>query len=128
MDAAEIVEALSAMNDDDRLSIAAYLESKGAWTTEIANEGTKEFGEYHLDVRYITDTNEIINLKTEVEFNERAKEPIGADDVILKIAFADGFEVERITNKTPEEVQEIMAALTKLEEKNTKAIRGCLDS
>lgn len=128
MDAAEIVEALSAMNDDDRLSIAAYLESKGAWTTEIANEGTKEFGEYHLDVRYITDTNEIINLKTEVEFNERAKEPIGADDVILKIAFTDGFEVERITNKTPEEVQEIMAALIKLEEKNTKAIRGCLDS
>ena len=128
MDAAEIVEALSAMNDDDRLSIAAYLESRGAWTAEIANEGTKEIGEYHLDVRYITDTNEIINLKTEMVFNERAKEPIGADDVILKIAFADGFEVERITNKTPEEVQEIMAALTKLEEKNTKAIRGCLDS
>ena len=47
MDAAEIVEALSAMNDDDRLSIAAYLESKGAWTTEIANQDTKEFGEYH---------------------------------------------------------------------------------
>lgn len=33
-----------------------------------------------------------------------------------------------ITNKTPEEVQEIMAALTKLEEKNTKEIRGCLES
>ena len=108
MDAAEIIEALSAMNDDDRLSVAAYLESKGAWTTEIANEGTKEFGEYHLDVRYITDTNEIIDLKTEMEWNERAKEPVGADDVILKIAFADSFEVERIINKTPEEVQEIM--------------------
>ena len=40
MDAAEIIEALSAMNDDDRLSVSAYLESKGAWTTEIANEGT----------------------------------------------------------------------------------------
>ena len=47
MDAAEIIEALSAMNDDDRLSVAAYLESKGAWTTEIANQDTKEFGEYH---------------------------------------------------------------------------------
>lgn len=41
MDAAEIVEALSAMNDDDRLSAAAYLESKGAWITEIGNEQTK---------------------------------------------------------------------------------------
>lgn len=128
MDAAEVVEALSAMNDEDRLSVAAYLESKGAWTTEIANEETREFGEYHLDVQYDTDTNEVINLKTEMEFNEKAKEPIGAGDVILKITHADGFEVERITNKTPEEVQEIMAALTKLEEKNTKNIRGCLDS
>ncbi|MGN0345866.1 MAG: DUF3849 domain-containing protein [Lachnospiraceae bacterium] len=128
MDAAEVVEALSGMNDDDRLSVAAYLESKGAWTTEIANEETREFGEYHLDVRYDTDTNEVINLKTEMEFNERAKEPIGADDVILKITHADGFEVERITNKTPEEVQEIMAALTKLENKDTKNIHDCLES
>ncbi len=128
MDAAEIIEALSAMNDNDRLSVAAYLESKGAWTTEIANEGTKEFGEYHLDVRYITDTNEIIDLKTEMEWNERAKEPIGADDVILKIAFADSFEVERIINKTPEEVQEIMGALTKLETVDRKNIHDCLDS
>ncbi len=128
MEEAELVEALSAMNDADRLDIAAYLESRGAWTTEIANEKTREFGEHHLDVRYYTDTNEVINLKTEMKFNERAKEPIGADDVILKIAFADGFEVERITNKTPEEVQKIMAALTKLEEKNTKAIRDCLES
>ena len=47
MDAAEAVEALSAMNDNDRLNIAAYLESQGAWTTEIANQDTKEFGEHH---------------------------------------------------------------------------------
>ena len=91
MDAAELVEALSAMKDDDRLDIAEYLDNMGAWTTEIANERTREFGEYHLDVRYYTDANEVINLKAEMEFNERAKEPIGADDVILKIAFADGF-------------------------------------
>ena len=128
MDAAEIIEALSAMNDDDRLSVAAYLESKGAWTTEIANEGTREFGEYHLDVRYITDTNEIIDLKAEMEWNERAKEPVGADDVILKITHSDGFEVERITNKTPEEVQEIMGALTKLEVVDRKNIHDCLES
>ncbi len=128
MDAAEVVEALSAMNDNDRLSVAAYLESRGAWTTEIANEGTREFGEYHLDVRYYTDTNEIIDLKAEMAWNERAKEPIGADDVILKITHSSGFEVERITNKTPEEVQEIMGALTKLEQKDRKNIRDCLES
>ncbi len=128
MDAAEIIEALSAMNDDDRLSVAAYLESKGAWTTEIANQDTKEFGEYRLDVRYYTDTNEIIDLKAEREWNERAKEPVGADDVILKITHSDGFEVERITNKTPEEVRGIMGALTKLEVKDRKNIHDCLES
>ena len=128
MDAAEVVEALSAMNDNDRLNIVAYLESRGAWTTEIANQDTKEFGEHHLDVRYNTDTNEVIDIKAEMELNERAKEPIGADDVILKISHSHGFEVERITNKTPEEVQEIMAALTKLEDKNTQNIRDCLKS
>ena len=128
MDAAEIIEALSAMNDDDRLSVAAYLESRGAWTTEIANQDTKEFGEYRLDVRYYTDTNEIIDLKAEREWNERAKEPVGADDVILKITHSDGFEVERITNKTPEEVREIMGALTKLEVKGRKNIHDCLES
>ena len=128
MDAAEIVEALSDMNEDDRLNAAAYLESRGAWTTEIANQDTKEFGEYHLDVRYNTDTNEIIDLKAEMALNEKAREPIGADDVILKITHADGFEVERITNKTPEEVQEIMAALAKLEEKGIKSVRRCLEN
>ncbi|MDE6053425.1 MAG: hypothetical protein K2G55_06645 [Lachnospiraceae bacterium] len=90
------------------------------WTTEIANEETREFGEYHLDVRYIINTNEIIDLKAEMAWNERAKEPIEADDVILKITYSNGFEVERITNKTPEEVQEIMGALTKLEAKDRK--------
>ncbi len=128
MDAAEVVEALSAMNDNDRLNIVAYLESRGAWTTEIANQDTKEFGEHHLDVRYNTDTNEVIDIKAEMELNERAKEPIGADDVILKISHSHGFEVERITSKTPEEVQEIMAALTKLEDKSTQNIRDCLKS
>lgn len=128
MDTAEIVEALSVMNDDDRLSVAAYLESKGAWTTEIANEETREFREYRLDVRYNTDTNEVIDLKAEMALDEKAREPVGADDVILKITHADGFEVERITNKTPEEVQEIMAALTKLEEKDRNSIHRCLEN
>ena len=128
MDASEVVEALSAVNNNDRLNIAAYLESRGAWATEIANQDTKEFGEHHLDVRYNTDTNEVIDIKVEMELDERAKEPISADDVILKITHSHGFEVERITNKTPEGVQEIMAALTKLEDKNTQNIRDCLKS
>ena len=104
MDAAEVLESLSAMNDNDRRNATAYLESRGAWTTEIANQATKEFGEHRLDVRYNTDINEVIDVKVEMELNERAKEPIGADDVILKITHSHGFEVERITNKTPEEV------------------------
>ncbi len=74
MDAAEVVEALSAMNEDDRLSVAAYLESRGAWTTEVANEQTREFREYHLDVRYNTDTNEIINVKAAIEKNRADRE------------------------------------------------------
>ena len=47
---------LSAMNENDKLSIQAYLESKGAWTTELGNGQSEEVEEYHLDVRYNTDT------------------------------------------------------------------------
>ena len=38
MDAVEVVETLFAMNDNDRRNVAAYLESRGAWMTEIANQ------------------------------------------------------------------------------------------
>lgn len=72
MDAAEIAEAVSAM-DDDMAGVAACLESRGAWAAELANEGTREFREYHVDVRFNTDTNEIINLKAEMAGNEMAK-------------------------------------------------------
>ena len=85
MDAAEIVEALSDMNDDDRLNAAAYLESRGAWVTEIANQDTKEFGEYHLDVCYNTDTNEVIDLNAERERKEKAKEPVGLGPIHTKL-------------------------------------------
>ena len=128
MDRQELIEVLSAMNENDKLSIPAYLESKGAWTTELGNGQSEEVEEYHLDVRYNTDTDEIKDMKAELELDKRAKEPIGADDVILKITHADGFEVERITNKTSEEVQGIMATLTKLEDKNIKNIHDCLES
>ncbi len=62
MDAQELVVALADMSEDDKLSVQAYLESKGAWTTEIANQDTKEFEEYHLDVRYFTDRDEIVDV------------------------------------------------------------------
>lgn len=57
-----LVVALEDMSEDDKLSVQAYLESKGAWTTEIANQDTKEFEEYHLDVRYFTDRDEIVDV------------------------------------------------------------------
>lgn len=66
MDTQEVVAALSRMSEDDKLSIQAYLESKGAWTTELGNEKTREFEEYHLDVRYNLDTDEIIDVKAKI--------------------------------------------------------------
>lgn len=66
MDTQELVAALSNMSEDDKLSIQAYLESKGAWTTELSNEKTREFEEYHLDVRYNLDTDEIIDVNAKI--------------------------------------------------------------
>ena len=66
MDTQELVAALSYMSEDDKLSIQAYLESKGAWTTELGNEKSREFEEYHLDVRYNLDTDEIIDVKAKI--------------------------------------------------------------
>ena len=66
MDTQELLAALSNMSEDDKLSIQAYLESKGAWTTELGNEKTREFEEYHLDVRYNLDTDEIIDVKAKI--------------------------------------------------------------
>lgn len=70
------------MSEDDKLSIQAYLESKGAWTTEIVNEETKEFGEYHLDVRYNTDTEELVDMKERKESpaNREAQLLLGSED------------------------------------------------
>ena len=66
MDTQELVAALTNMSEDDKLSIQAYLESKGAWTTELGNEKSREFEEYHLDVRYNLDTDEIIDVKAKI--------------------------------------------------------------
>lgn len=66
MDTQELLAALSNMSEDDKLSIQAYLESKGAWTTELGNEKSREFEEYHLDVRYNLDTDEVIDVKEKI--------------------------------------------------------------
>lgn len=82
MDRQELMDVFSAMSEDDKLSIQAYLESKGAWTTEIVNEETKEFGEYHLDVRYNTDTEELVDMKERKESpaNREAQLLLGSED------------------------------------------------
>ena len=46
------------------------LVDKGAWTTELADEQTEEAEEYHIDVRYNMDTDELIDVK------ERMEQPI----------------------------------------------------
>ena len=74
------MQALSEMTDDDKLSIQAYLESKGAWTTEIGNQDSREYGEYHLDVRYNTDTDELIDMEERKVVYDKAMEPINADE------------------------------------------------
>ena len=72
MDRPELMQALSEMTDDDKLSIQAYLESRGAWTTEIGNQDSGEYGEYHLDVRYNTDTDELIDMKERKAAHDKA--------------------------------------------------------
>lgn len=67
MDREELMSALSSMSEEDKLNILSYLESKGAWTTELGNEQTEEVEEYHLDVRYNVDTNELIDVKVRME-------------------------------------------------------------
>ena len=57
-------------NEEDKSNISSYLESKGAWTTELADEQTEEAEEYHIDVRYNMDTDELIDVK------ERMEQPI----------------------------------------------------
>lgn len=70
MDSAELISALSTMNEEDKSNIPSYLESKGAWTTELVDEQTEEAEEYHIDVRYNMDTDELIDVK------ERMEQPI----------------------------------------------------
>lgn len=119
MDRPELMQALSEMTDDDKLSIQAYLESRGAWTTEIGNQDSREYGEYHLDVRYNTDTDELIDMKERKAVYDKAMEPINVDDVVVKFAsaFESEWEVLKITNMLREDVGKILKDMASLDEK-----------
>ena len=119
MDRLELMQALSEMTDDDKLSIQAYLESRGAWTTEIGNQDSREYGEYHLDVRYNTDTDELIDMKERKAIYDKAMEPINADDVVIKFAsaFESEWEVLKITNMSRDNVGKTLKDMAALDEK-----------
>ena len=110
MDRQELMQALSAMTENDKLSIPAYLESKGAWVTEIGNQDTREYGEYHPDVRYNTDTEELFDMKERKAIYDKAMEPINANDVIVKFvsAFESEWEILKITNLSREDVGNLL--------------------
>lgn len=119
MDRPELMQALSEMTDDDKLSIQAYLESRGAWTTEIGNQDSREYGEYHLDVRYNTETDELIDMKERKAVYDKAMEPINADDVVVKFAsiFENEWEVLKITNMLRDDVGKMLKDMASLDEK-----------
>lgn len=119
MDRPELMQALSEMTDDDKLSIQAYLESRGAWTTEIGNQDSREYGEYHLDVRYNTETDELIDMKERKAVYDKAMEPINADDVVVKFAsiFESEWEVLKITNMLRDDVGKMLKDMASLDEK-----------
>ena len=79
MSGEELVASLAAMNDDDRLSVEAYLESKGGWVTPLADEQTEEVEEYHLDYVYNTDTYEITDVKARMAEQEKVIESVKLD-------------------------------------------------
>ncbi len=118
MDRQELMQALSEMAENDKLSIPAYLESKGAWVTEIGNQDTREYGEYHLDVRYNTDTEELFDMKEQKAIYDKAMEPINDNDVIVKFAsaFESEWEVLKITNLLREDVGNLLKDMAALDE------------
>jgi len=119
MDRPELMQALSEMTGDDKLSIQAYLESRGAWTTEIGNQDSREYGEYHLDMRYNTDTDELIDMKERKAVYDKAMEPINADDVVVKFAsiFEREWEVLKVTNMLRDDVGKMLKDMASLDEK-----------
>ena len=113
----EIFNLLSAMKDDDRQNVEAYLERAGAWVTLLANERSEEVEEYHLDYAYDTDTHEITDFKALQEERERANVPIEYGDVIVRISTPDSGEYETIKIVDMQsEVANVLYAIPFLEE------------
>ncbi len=83
MDKEELLTALGEMTENDKLSVEAYLESRGAWITELGNEHTEEVEEYHLDVRYNIDTDEIIEVEKQPEPTKQALSPMQQAERII---------------------------------------------
>ncbi len=117
MERTEIFNLLSAMKDDDRQNVEAYLERAGAWVTLLANERSEEVGEYHLDYAYDTDTHEITDYKALQEEREKANVPIEYGDVIVRISTPDSGEYETIKIADMQsEVANVLYAIPFLEE------------
>ncbi len=117
MERTEIFNLLSAMKDDDRQNVEAYLERAGAWVTLLANERSEEVEEYHLDYAYDTDTHEITDYKVLQEERERANVPIEYGDVIVRISTPDSGEYETIKIVDMQsEVANVLYAIPFLEE------------
>ena len=117
MERTEIFNLLSAMKDDDRQNVEAYLERAGAWVTLLANERSEEVGEYHLDYAYDTDTHEITDYKALQEERERANVPIEYGDVIVRISTPDSGEYETVKIADMQsEVANVLYAIPFLEE------------
>ena len=117
MERTEIFNLLSAMKDDDRQNVEAYLERAGAWVTLLANERSEEVEEYHLDYAYDTDTHEITDFKALQEERERANVPIEYGDVIVRISTPDSGEYETIKIVDMQsEVANVLYAIPFLEE------------
>ena len=117
MERTEIFNLLSAMKDDDRQNVEAYLERARAWVTLLANERSEEVEEYHLDYAYDTDTHEITDYKALQEERERANVPIEYGDVIVRISTPDSGEYETIKIVDMQsEVANVLYAIPFLEE------------
>ena len=117
MERTEIFNLLSAMKDDDRQNVEAYLERAGAWVTLLANERSEEVEEYHLDYAYDTDTHEITDFKALQEEREKANVPIEYGDVIVRISTPDSGEYETVKIADMQsEVANVLYAIPFLEE------------
>ena len=118
MEKEELLTALHAMDDDDRLSVEEYLESKGAWVTLLGGEKTEEVEEYHLDYIYNTDTRKIRDVKELQQMQEKSLEPVNASDVIVKVTGSMGseYKIDKIINMTAEQVKGILYDMAMHEE------------